>query len=112
MESTVPDVSEGQLRQVRQLLDLDDGVVERRLQALCHHVGQDHSHHHGQDVRDLACELEADDRRRHRVRDRPRQCCRTCAIKKERSKLTTSLSSRSWAVGTSIFVFHMILNSD
>lgn len=36
---SLPDVPEGQLRQVRQLLHLDDGVVEGRLQALGHHVG-------------------------------------------------------------------------
>lgn len=34
----LPDVPEGQLRQVRQLLHLDDGVVQRRLQTLGHHV--------------------------------------------------------------------------
>lgn len=35
---TLPDVPEGQLRQVGQLLHLDDGVIEGRLQTLGHHV--------------------------------------------------------------------------
>lgn len=60
-------MSEAELRQVRQLLDLDDGVVEGWLQTLGHHVGQDDCHHHGQDVGDLARQLEADNRRGHRV---------------------------------------------
>lgn len=57
----LPNVPKSQLRQVRQLLDLDDGVVERRLKTLGHHVRQDDRHHHGQDVGDLSCQLEADD---------------------------------------------------
>ncbi|TNN51918.1 hypothetical protein EYF80_037889 [Liparis tanakae] len=60
-ERALPDVPEGQLRQVRQLLHLDDGVVERRLQALGHHVCEDDGHHHGQDVRDLTEEEEDDE---------------------------------------------------
>lgn len=35
----LPDVPESQLRQVWQLLHLNDGVVERGLQTLGHHVG-------------------------------------------------------------------------
>ena len=63
-------VSPAQLGEVGQLLDADDGVVQRRLQALRHGVGQDHGDHHGQDVGDLPGQLEHDDRRRDRVRDR------------------------------------------
>lgn len=66
-----PHVSEAKLRQVRQLLDLDNGVVERGLQALGHHVGQDYCHHHRQDVGDLACQLEADNCRGHCVSHSP-----------------------------------------
>lgn len=73
----LPDVPKSQLRQVRQLLNLDDGVVERRLQTLSHHVGQDDRHHHGQDVGDLACQLKADNRRGHSVSHSPGQCRRS-----------------------------------
>lgn len=73
----VPDVSEAELGEVWQFLDLDDGVVEGGLQALGHHVGQDHRHHHGQDVGDLACQLEADHRCGHRVGHRSGQCRRS-----------------------------------
>lgn len=71
-------MSKAELRQVRQLLDLDDGVVQGGLQALGHHVGQDYCHHHGQDVGDLACQLKADNRRRHSVSHSPGQSCRSC----------------------------------
>lgn len=35
----LPDVPKSQLRQVGQLLHLNDGVIERGLQTLGHHVG-------------------------------------------------------------------------
>lgn len=35
----LPDVAKSQLRQVGQLLHLNDGVIERGLQTLGHHVG-------------------------------------------------------------------------
>jgi len=70
-------VAPAQLRQVGQLLDPDDGVVERRLQRLRHGVGKDHRDHHRQDVGDLAGQLEHDDRRGHRVGHRARQGRRT-----------------------------------
>lgn len=58
-----------QLRQVRKLLDPYDGVVERRLEALGHGVGQNHGDHHGQDVWDLTGQLKDDHRRGHGVCD-------------------------------------------
>lgn len=70
-------MSKAEFGQVGQLLDLDDGVVERGLQALGHHVGQDYSHHHGQDVGDLACQLKADNRRGHGVSHSAGQCRRS-----------------------------------
>ena len=76
-------MSQGQLGEVGQLLHLDDGVVEGRLQALGHHVGQDDGHHHGQDVGDLARQLEADHRRGHGVGDRTRHGRRSWGRKGE-----------------------------
>lgn len=43
-------MSHPQLRQIRELLDANDGVVQRWLERLGHSVGQDHSDHHRQDV--------------------------------------------------------------
>lgn len=43
-------MSHPQLRQIRELLDANDGVVQRWLERLGHGVGQDHSDHHRQDV--------------------------------------------------------------
>lgn len=43
-------MSHPQLRQIRELLDPNDGVVQRWLERLGHGVGQDHSNHHRQDV--------------------------------------------------------------
>ena len=74
---TLPDVPEGQLRQVGQLLHLDDGVVERRLQTLGHHVRKDDRHHHGQDVGDLTGQLEADYCSGNSMCDGSRHRCRT-----------------------------------
>lgn len=70
-------VSPAQLREVGQLLDPDDGVVEGGLQGLRYGVGQDHRYHHRQDVGDLASQLEHDDRGGNRVGDRSRQGRRT-----------------------------------
>lgn len=53
-------VAHAQLGQVGQLLDANDGVVERGLQRLGHGVGQDYSDHHRQDVGDLTRQLEHD----------------------------------------------------
>ncbi|KAF3834162.1 hypothetical protein F7725_025366 [Dissostichus mawsoni] len=69
---------DAELRQVRQLLDLDDGVVQGGLQALGHHVGQDYCHHHGQDVGDLTCQLKADHCRGYRVSDSPGRLTNDC----------------------------------
>lgn len=62
----IPDVSKTKLWEIRELLDLDYGIIERWLQALCHHVSQDHCNHHGQNVRNLPGQLKAD------------HCCRNC----------------------------------
>lgn len=70
-------VAPAQLWEVGQLLNPDDGVVERRLQGLGHGVGQDHRDHHRQDVGDLARQLEHDDGRGNRVGDGSRQGRRT-----------------------------------
>lgn len=43
-------MSHPQLRQIRELLDANDGVVQRWLERLGYGVGQDHSDHHRQDV--------------------------------------------------------------
>lgn len=71
-------MSKAKLWQVWQLFDLDDGVVQRGLQALGHHVGQDYCHHHGQDVGDLSCQLKADNSSGHRVSYSSSQCCCSC----------------------------------
>lgn len=57
---TTPYVIPAQVRQVRQLLHLDDAVIETGLQTLGHHVGEDDGNHHGQDVGDLTRQLKAD----------------------------------------------------
>lgn len=90
----LPDVPEGQFRQVRQLLHLDDGVVERRLQALGHHVCEDDGHHHGQDVRDLTGQLEADYCSGNRVCDGSRHGCRTWKRAADRAIPLSSLWPR------------------
>lgn len=72
-------VPPAQLREVGQLLDADDAVVERGLEALGHGVGQDDGDHDGEDVRDLSRQLEDDDGRGHRVGDSARQRGRPCA---------------------------------
>lgn len=72
-----PHVSKAELRQVGELFDLDDGVVQGGLQSLGHHVGQDYRHHHGEDVRDLTGQLKADDSCGHSVSHRSSQCCRS-----------------------------------
>lgn len=71
-------VTPAQLRQVGQLLDPDDGVVEGGLERLGHGVGQDHRDHHGQDVGDLSGQLEHNDSGGNGVGDRSRQRRRTC----------------------------------
>ena len=40
-------VSPAELRQVGQLLDADDGVVDGRLQTLSHSIGQNNRNHYG-----------------------------------------------------------------
>lgn len=72
-------VTPAELRQVGQLLDPDDGVVEGRLQWLGHSVGQDHRDHHRQDVGDLTGQFKHDDGSGHRVGDRSGQGCGTWA---------------------------------
>lgn len=72
-------VPPAQLGEVGQLLDADDAVVERGLEALGHGVGQDDGDHDGEDVRDLSRQLEDDDSRGHRVGDGARQRGRPCA---------------------------------
>lgn len=79
-----PHVSKAKLRQVRQLLDLDDGVVQGGLQTLGHHVGQNYCHHHGQDVGDLPSQLKADNRSGHCVSHRTSQRCCSCQEEKIR----------------------------
>lgn len=54
-------VSPAQLREVGQLFDPDDGVVEGGLQGLRHSVGQDDCYHHWEDVGDLASQLKHND---------------------------------------------------
>lgn len=77
---------EGQLRQVGQLLHLDDGVIEGRLQTLGHHVCEDDGHHHRQDVGDLTCQLEADYCRGNCVCDGSRHCGRSWQKEVERGE--------------------------
>lgn len=72
-----PYVAETQLGEIGQLLDLDDGVVQRRLKTLRYHVGQDDGDHHGKDVRDLTGQLKADHCRGNGVSDGPCQRRRT-----------------------------------
>lgn len=83
-----------QLRKVGQLLDADDGVVQRRLERLCHGVGQDHRDHHGQDVRDLTGQLEDDDRGGHGVCDGAGKCRSTCARGGEKTTLNCKMSAK------------------
>lgn len=71
-------VPPAQLREVGQLLDADDAVVEGGLEALGHRVGQDDSNHNGQDVRDLPRQLEDDDGGGHSVGNSTRQRGRPC----------------------------------
>lgn len=71
-------VTPAQLRQVGQLLDPDDGVVEGGLERLGHGVGQDHRYHHGQNVGNLSGQLEHNDSGGNGVGDRSRQRRRTC----------------------------------
>lgn len=63
-------VSPAQLREVGQLLDPDDGIIQGGLQGLGHSVSQNHCYHHWQDVGDLASQLEHDDCSRNSVGDR------------------------------------------
>jgi len=62
-------VAPAQLGEVGQLLDADDAVVERGLEALGHGIGQDDGNHDRQDVRNLPRQLEDDDSRGHGVGD-------------------------------------------
>lgn len=71
--AAVPDVVPAQVWQVGQLLHLDDAVIEAGLQTLGHHVGQNDSHHHGEDVSDLPRQLEADHSSGDSVAHRSRQ---------------------------------------
>lgn len=62
-------LSPAQLWQVGKFLDPDDGIIQGRLQTLSHGIGQYHSDHHGQDVRDLTGQLEHNDGSGHGVSD-------------------------------------------
>lgn len=92
--ATVPYVIPAQVWQVGQLLHLNDAVVEAGLQTLGHHVGKNDSHHHGQDVRDLACQLEADDGGGDSVAHCSCQSCCTFP-RQERSRERRRLSYRN-----------------
>lgn len=99
-------VTPAQLRQVGQLLDADDGVVEGGLQRLGHGVGQDHRDHHGKDVGDLAGQLEHNDGGGDGVGDRSRQGRRTYGrateeVREDRSRRGGKISGRSahWLQG-------------
>lgn len=75
--TTVPYGIPAQVWQVGQLLHLDDAIIEAGLQTLGHHVGKNDSHHHGEDVRDLTCQLEADHSSGDSVAHRSCQSCCT-----------------------------------
>lgn len=70
-------VTPAQLRQVGQLLDPNDGVIEGGLQRLGNSVGQDHRDHHGKDVGDLSGQLEHNNGGGNGVGDCSRQGRRT-----------------------------------
>lgn len=65
-----------QLRQVGQLLDADDAVIEGGLQALGNSVSQDDGDHDRQNVGDLARELKDNHSRGHCVCHCPCKCSR------------------------------------
>lgn len=89
-------VTPAQHRQVGQLLDPDDGVIEGGLQRLGHGVGQDHRDHHGEDVGDLSGQLEHDDGGGNGVGDRSRQRRRTYGRATE--EVREDPSRRAWEI--------------
>lgn len=90
-------MSHPQLRQIRELLDANDGVVQRWLERLGHGVGQDHSDHHRQDVWDLTGQLEHYDRCGYSVGDRSRQSSSTCEWRENLLYLSVSLKPFTWS---------------
>lgn len=99
-------VTPAQLRQVGQLLDPDDRVIEGGLQRLGHGVGQDHRDHHGKDVGDLSGQLKHNDGGGNGVGNRARQGRRTYGratekVREDRSRRAGKISgcSAPWLQG-------------
>lgn len=58
-----------QIGKIWQFLDDNDAVVHRRLEQSCGGIRNQHSYHHGNDVRDLASHFERDHSDAHCVCD-------------------------------------------